>query len=205
MTPQQLYDTIKQAFPKSEVASICYTSRDCLRNGFCSNQQAGKVIDFDSVKEVAYKGVTPTPASVDAVCVSSEDDPAFVFVELKGWKQYIDKIYYQKQTPQEKASGYNLAGKLSDSQHLCMKLAGDKDLFLHIPVRFLLVTDINTEYNGIDAFHSMLNQLADTSSHLYSECLSEARKCLESEIYIDRDYISCKDFDRYLCSSGTGK
>lgn len=200
MTPQQLYDTIKIAYPKSEVASICYTSKDCLRNGFCANQQAGAVIDFDFVKDEMCKGKAQKPASVDAVGVSSGDDSAFVFVELKGWQQYIDRIYNQRRTPQETASGYNLAGKLSDSQQICMILAGDNDLFVQMPVRFLLVTDINTESDGIGAFYSMLNQLGETSSHLYSECLSEARRCLESEIYIDRDYITCKDFDSYLGS-----
>lgn len=197
MTPQQLYDTIKQAYPQSEVSSICYTNKDCKRNGFCADFQSGNVIDFDTVKDLMCKGQPAQPASVDAVCVSG-DDHVFYFVELKGWQRYIDNIYNQKRTPEETASGYNLAGKLADSQRLCMQITADNTLFDRMPVRFLLVTDIDTKTNGINAFHSMLNQLGQSSTDLYSECLSQAQKSLDSEIYIEKDYVFCKDFTSFL-------
>ena len=197
MTAQQLYYTIKQAYPQSEVSSICYTNQRCKRNGFCADMQTGNVIDFDSVKDDMCKGQASKPASVDAVCVTGIGH-VFYFVELKGWQLYIDNIYNQKRTPEETASGYNLAGKLSDSQRLCMQLASDNNLFATMPVRFLLVTDINTQADGINAFHSLLNQLGQSSTDLYSECLSQARRTLDLEIFIDKDYVSCKDFARYL-------
>ena len=200
MTPQQLYDVIKKAYPQSEVASVCHTNVDCLRYGFCPAKQSRNVVDFDSVKIARYKGQTPTPASVDAVCVSSGDNCRFCFVELKGWQRYIDYANNQKCTPEETATGYNLAGKLADSQRLCMELTLDDDLFATMPVQFILVTDIDTESNGIVAFQSLLNQLSQTSTHLYSECLTQARKSLDSEIYIDKAYITCKDFDKFLCT-----
>lgn len=198
MTPQQLYDTIRQAYPHTEVASICYTNRTCKQDGFCPDLQTGNVIDFDAVKDSRYKGMAPTPASVDAVCVSNKERQIFFFVEMKGWQKYIDKVYYQKQTPKEIASGYNLAGKLSDSQRLCVELASDKNLFAKMPVQFLLVTDIDTETQGINSFHSMLNMLGQSSTHLYSECLNQAQKSLDSEIYIDKAYITCKEFNNFL-------
>lgn len=197
MTAQQLYDTIKKYYPQCEVSSICYTSQSCRRYGFCADMQSGNVIDFDAIKDEMCKGQTLKPASVDAVCVSGTDH-AFYFVELKGWQRYIDNRYKQKLTPEETALGYNLAGKLSASQRLCMQIAADDNLFSKIPVRFLLVTDIDTQTNGIEAFHSLLNQLGQSSTYIYSECLSQARRCLESEIFIDHDYVSCKDFTRFL-------
>lgn len=197
MTAQQLYDTIKQAYPHSEVSSICCTNQSCRRYGFCADKQSGDVIDFDAVKDAMCKGQTAKPASVDAVCVSGTDH-AFYFVELKGWQRYIDNICKQKLTPEETASGYNLSGKLSSSQRLCMQIAADDDLFSKIPVRFLLVTDIDISTNGIEAFHSLLNQLGQSSTDIYLECLSQARKSLESEVYIDRDYVCCKDFTHFL-------
>lgn len=199
MTAQQLYDTIKQACPHSEVSSVCYTNQSCRRYGFCADMQSGNVIDFDAVKDEMCKGQTSKPASVDAVCVSGTDH-AFYFVELKGWQRYIDNKCKQKLTPEETASGYNLSGKLSSSQRLCMQIAADDDLFSKIPVRFLLVTDIDTRTNGIDAFHSMLNQLGQSSNNIYNECLTHAQKALDSEILIDKEYITCKDFDSYIMS-----
>lgn len=200
MTPQQLYNTIKRIYPHYEVASICHTNKDCLRNGFCSNVQSVNVINFDFVKEDFYKGQTPTPASVDAVCVSTNGKQKFCFVEMKGWQQYMNKISRQKRTPEETALGYNLAGKLNDSQQLCIDLVADKDLFSKISVQFLLVTDIDTKINGIEAFQSLLNQLGQTSSNLYSKCITESCKVLESEIFIDKVYLTCKNFDQILNS-----
>ncbi len=198
MTPQQLYDIIKSAYPQCEVTSLCHTNKTCIGKGFCEDKQSTNVIDFDLVKEIKYNGQTPTPASVDAVCVSSGKRPVFCFVEIKGWQLYIENMYHQRNSIQETATSYNLAGKLSDSQRLCMELASDKNLFANIPVRFVLVTDIDTTTNGIGALHSMLNQLGQTSTNVYSECLTQARRTLDSEIYIDREYITCKKFDNFL-------
>lgn len=197
MTAQQLYDTIKKYYPQCEVNSMCYTNQSCKRYGFCADMQSGNVIDFDAVKDEMCKGQTSKPASVDAVCVSGTGH-AFYFVELKGWQRYIDNICKQKFTPEETASGYNLAGKLSASQSLCMQITADDNLFTKFPVRFLLVTDIDTRTNGIEAFHSLLNQLGQSSTNIYSECLSQARRILESEVFIDKDYVCCKDFTRFL-------
>ena len=196
MTPQQLYDFIKMAYPVCEVASICCVSKDCVRGGFCPDKQTEKVINFDAVKDKFYKGQTPTPASVDAICVSTGDLHRFCFVEMKGWKLYIDNVTKQKLTPEETAAGYNLAGKLVDSQQLCIDITAEKDLFAFMPIQFILVTDIDTSLNGIEAFQSMLNLLGQTSTDLYSKCLSQANKCLESEIYIDKVYTTCKDCDK---------
>lgn len=199
MTAQQLYDIIKQTCPQCEVSSICYTNQSCKRYGFCADMQSGNVIDFDAVKDGMCKGQAAKPASVDAVCVSGIDH-VFYFVELKGWQRYIDNQCKKKLTPEETTLGYNLAGKLLDSQRLCMQIADDEELFFKMPVRFLLVTDIDTQTNGIDAFHSMLNQLSQSSNNIYNECLTHAQKALDSEILIDKEYITCKDFDSYIMS-----
>lgn len=198
MTPQQLYDTIKQAYPQYEVGSICFTNKDCKRDGFCAEMQTGNVIDFDAVKETKYKGQAPTPASVDAVCVANIGEQIFTFVELKGWQKYIDNIYHQKCTPEEISVGYNLAGKLSGSQCLCMELTSDNELFSDMRVQFLLVTDLDTKTRGIDAFHTMLNLLGQSSTHIYSECIRQANIILDTEIYIDKAYISCKEFTSFI-------
>ncbi len=198
MTSQQLYDIIKESYPQSEVASVCYTNKDCLREGFCIDKQTHNVIDFDSVKDMRYRGKAPTPSSVDAVCVSTGETQTFCFVELKGWRRYIYNLKHQKYSPERTAEDYNLAGKLSDSQRICIELTEDSDLFAEMSVFFLLVTDIEVETRGIDALHTMLNQLGQTSTYWYSECLRQAHKSLDATIYINKAYITCREFDRFL-------
>ncbi len=143
------------------------------------------------------KGQTKKPTSVDAICVSGTDK-AFYFIELKGWKKYIENYAKQKLSPRETAEGYKLSKKLSESQQLCIQLTSNTNLFDNIPIRFLLVTDIDTQTKGLESLHSMLNQLGQTSTNIYLDCWQEARSALDSEIMINRDYISCKDFDIFL-------
>lgn len=200
MTSQQLYDTIKMMYPLSEVSSICYADQVCLRNGFCAHSQSAKVINFDSVKDDFCNGQSEKPSSVDVICVS-RTDKVFYFVELKGWKKYIENVSKQKHTPKDTVEGYKLSKKLSDSLEICRQLASNKELFSDIPIRFLLVTDIETKTHGIESFHSLLNQLGETSSNICLECLRMARKTLDLEIGIDRDYISCQDFDKFIQSN----
>lgn len=198
MTPQQLYELICSQMPDHEVPSICYVEKNCLRNGFCSSAQSVSVLDFDKVKETRYHGSKAhTPASVDAVTTGIQGT-AFCFVELKGWQNYIDHQAKQKKTVVETARGYNLSGKLADSQTLCIDLSKDPDLFAHMPVRFILVTDIDPEAYGIEYIYSMLTALGETTTELYSQCVSEAQKVLDSEIHIDKVYIQCRYFDSYL-------
>lgn len=67
-----------------------------------------------------------------------------------------------------------------------------------MPIVFLLVTDIDVNKNGIDNFNYNLNALESTSTVTYSECITKSRQTLNSEIYIQHDYICCKDFDEQL-------
>lgn len=199
MTPHDLYELIKGMYPHSEVPSICYTDKSCLRNGFCTHVQSTKVINFDKVKDDFCKGQSEKPASVDAICISGSDK-VFYFIELKGWKKYLETQSKQRRSPQETVEGYKLSAKLSDSQRLCERLTSSSKLFADIPIRFLLVTDIDTKTHGIESFHSMLNQLGQTSTNIYLDCLQLARNTLESEIKIEREYISCKEFDSHMKS-----
>ena len=199
MTPQELYHSICLRYQECEVDSICQTEKTCKRNGFCNDKQHHGVIDFDKVKDTYYdhQGVDKKPASVDAVCVGDQHEH-FCFVELKGWKNYMAHRSQQKKNVEETAADYNLVGKLRDSQRLCMELTSNPDLFANMPIVFLLVTDIDVNENGLEWFADRLTDLATSSSSIYSECISNSRKTLDSEIHIQHDYIYCKDFDKHL-------
>lgn len=200
MTPKELYNLICSQMPEYEVPSICYVEKNCPKNGFCSSSQSTPVLDFDNIKNKHYRDLKEsTPASVDAL-TAGVNGTVFCFVELKGWKNYIDHQAKQKKTIQETASGYNLAGKLSDSQSLCIDLCKNPDIFAHMPVRFILVTDIDPTVSGIEYIHSMFTALGETTTEVYSLCVSESQKVLDSEIHIDKVFIQCKNFDKYLNS-----
>lgn len=196
MTPLDLYTILSLEYPSRVVESVCCTDKECCKKGYCADKQVLPVLDFDEIKKDFYNGKNVTmPASVDAICVGNKQEH-ICFVELKGWDSYIAHLKQQKKTPQETTAGYNLTGKLSDSQDLCKIITGDYDLFAHMPTTFILVTDIDVNNYGIESFANTMFSLSGTGSDIYSECLSNARKTLDSEIHINHYYVYCKQFDQ---------
>lgn len=199
MTLEELYNILSSEYPQFVVGSICCVDKRC-KNAFCSKKQSWSVLSFDDVKESKYKvkkRELPMPTSVDAVCIGKKQK-YFCFVELKGWERYIVNFEKQNKSIPETAGDYNLEKKLKDSQNICKEITGDDDLFAQIPLIFLLVTDIDVKERGIESFSDMLTTLAHTSTDIYSECVSNAKRSLDSEIHIEHDYIFCKDFDDYI-------
>lgn len=200
MTPLELYKQIVTCNPLHEVSSVCLVETTCRRNGFCPSRQGFSVVDFDEVKNDFYHGrKIKMPASVDAVCVGGTGR-YFCFIELKGWNNYITYRDKQKNDEQTTADGYNLAGKLSDSQQLCINIVGEKDTFLDMPVVFLLVTDIDVKSYGFEFFSDLMFKLSETSTDVYSKCVSAAKRVLDTEVRIEHDYIYCKDFDKHIAT-----
>lgn len=198
MTPLELYDCIKAKYPIHEVECVCHVESTCNRKGYCLDKQKLPVLDFDKIKDEYYNGKTiATPASVDAVCLGSHNKH-FCFVEMKGWDNYINFLDKQKNSIEETTDDYNLSGKLQDSQNLCILLANDKDLFAHMPVVFLLVTDIDVKRHGAVALSDMLNKLGGNSSDIYSQCVSKSQETLDSDIHIEHQYVYCREFDNAI-------
>ena len=198
MTPIELYKKMSAQYPSHVVASICEVETTCRKKGFCAQNQNYPVIDFDEVKNDFCQG-GKSLASVDAVCASGKGR-YFCFVELKGWSNYVNYLDKQKKTIAETAKGYNLKGKLDDSQEICILISGNKDLFMGMPIVFLLVTDITAKDDGMAVFADAMFKLAETSSDTYSKCLTAARKTLDTEIRVEHDYVYCKDFDKYIAA-----
>lgn len=200
MTPIQLYNALSTAYPQHIVESVCCTETNCKKRGYCLDKQSYPVLDFDEIKKEYYHGQPVSmPASVDAVCVGSKQKHV-CFVELKGWENYISHISQQRDSIEETAGGYNLDGKLLDSQELCKKITSDPDLFLNIPTIFLLVTDIDVKTHGIESFADNMLALASTGTDIYSQCATAAKRTLDSEIHIDHYFIYCKDFDEFVAN-----
>lgn len=196
MKPSELYQRLESLYPSHKVQNVCMVDTSCKKNGFCPDVQVYPVLDFDEIKNDFCKG-TITLSSVDAVCVG-ELQKYFCFVELKGWEKYIKYKDKQRKSIAKTVSGYNLEGKLKDSQKLCMEIVADSNIFTDMPVIFLLVTDIDVKSHGIEAIDEMLEVLGETSTDIYSQCISESGKVLDSEILIEHEYISCKEFDKIM-------
>lgn len=198
MTPIDLFYFIKGKYPECYVKSVCETETTCTREGYCDNKQRHDAIDFDKVKNIVSNGQKgDVPTSVDALCVGDRGE-YFCFVELKGWQRYIDRISFQKRSIKDTTDKYNLSGKLHDSQNICMQVADDDDLFADMKVAFILVTDISVDDDGIGAFDDMMSFLSSASTDIYSQCVSNAKRTLDSEIHIRHDYVYCRDFDKYI-------
>nr|WP_307986467.1 hypothetical protein [uncultured Prevotella sp.] len=198
MKPSELYQILEEKYPDHKVQNVCMVDTSCKKNGFCPDVQAYPVLDFDEIKNDFCRG-TITLSSVDAVCVG-ELQKYFCFVELKGWERYIKYIGKQRKSVAKTVSGYNLEGKLKDSQKLCMEIVADSVIFSDMPVFFLLVTDIDVKSHGIEALAEMLDVLGETSTDIYSQCISESGKVLDSEILIGHKYIYCKEFDKVMAT-----
>ena len=54
--------------------------------------------------------------------------------------------------------------------------------------------------HGIEALAEMLDVLGETSTDIYSQCISESGKVLDSEILIGHKYIYCKEFDKVMAT-----
>lgn len=198
MTPSELFDCIKAKYPIHEVECVCCVESTCNKRGYCPDKQKMPVLDFDKIKDAYYNGQkTATPASVDAVCLGGLNK-YFCFVEMKGWDNYIIFLEKQKKSVEDTIGDYNLSGKLLNSQSLCVLLANDKDLFAHMPVVFLLVTDIDVKKHGAVALADMLNKLGGNSSDIYSQCISKSQKTLDSDIHIEHQYVYCREFDNAI-------
>lgn len=198
MTPEELYIVLSQIFPQNKVDSVCEVEPTCRRRGFCAEKQKLPVLDFDKIKDEYYHGQRVlTPSSVDAVALGSSKS-RFCFIEMKGWKNYIRYLDKQRYDIPQTVAGYNLSVKLEDSQKLCIAITADPDLFAKLPILFLLVTDIDVHTHGIEAFHDWLTALTETSSDTYSQCISNAKQTLDSEIHIEHQFIKCTDFDNVM-------
>lgn len=174
--------------------TLCDLHKPCNPARGCTREQSYFVIDFDRVEENWHKRHhSPSRPSVDTLTYNNQ---YLYFIEIKGWKQFLlnqkklslDKI-------QKQVDRYNLQGKLLDSIFLCEEIIQNEKLLEHIPVVYVLVTDIDTHENGLQALNQQLNWLAQTSSSWETVCNELLGQKLQAVENIRTKYISCKLFD----------
>ena len=199
MDAKDLYDLIQSTFPSVSEKSVCDLHQPCSDHRGCSIKPSNKYIDFDAVEKEFDKGHESRP-SVDAV---KNAGAYFCFIEIKGWKKYLEWKKPSEKGIQKQAE-YNLKGKLETSEEICVAISGQSNIFSQIPEVFILVTDIDVNEYGIESIHSDLMALAVSSSDWEAKCNSILEQQLNKQIIkIPKYYVNCKKLDDKLSSIGT--
>ena len=125
----------------------------------------------------------------------------FCFVEAKGWVKFLEHLKARDKVAaiKKQAASYDLNKKLFNSIDICRLVSGISELLLEMPVTFVLVTDIETESNGLEMFRSNLLKLSDSTDIWTEYCNQELKSRLDTiPGNIPTVYISCKDFDEKM-------
>ena len=194
MDAKDLYDLILSTSPSVTEGAICDLHKPCSKHRECSIKLSNKYIDFDAVETEFDRGRVSRP-SVDAVKNAGH---YFCFIEIKGWKKYLEWNTPSEKGIQEQAE-YDLKGKLETSEEICVAISGQHNIFRQIPEVFILVTDIDVSEQGVENFHFNMMALATTSSVWESKCNTELNSQLEQQITtIPKYYVTCKQLENKL-------
>ncbi len=194
MDAKDLYDLILSTYPSVSEKSVCDLHQPCSDHRGCSIKPSNKYIDFDAVEKEFDKGHESRP-SVDAV---KNAGAYFCFIEIKGWKKYLEWNKPSEKGIQKQAE-YNLKGKLETSEEICVAISGQSNIFSQIPEVFILVTDIDVSEQGVENFHFNMMALATTSSVWESKCNTELNSQLEQQITtIPKYYVTCRQLENKL-------
>ena len=194
MNAQDLYNVLVSQYSHL-VCTICDLHKPCKKVRLCGNESEVGVIDFDKIEsieaQIAHRSPLP---SVDALCASGS---CLCFIEIKGWKKYLEYNTFDEREAMMKAESYNLEEKLKHSEDLCMRKLSVEDYGV-IDKLFILVSDIDDTENGLDEILYNLNALAITSNNIYSICSRISQDVLGRKVNIEHYYTKCCKLDNLL-------
>lgn len=198
MTAKELYDLIISQKLSTETC-ICRLHHPCSTTSLCSQDSQIPVIDFDTVKTVIDKRKKrKSYSSVDALTYKQND---LLFVEIKGWKEFISHTAKISKTKiQKQVDKFDLSKKLLDSISICCDLANDPDFLADKPSVYVIATDIDPTRNALGALAMSLNVLANTSSQWEQVCIQIMSESIAGISGMKTHYLYCKDFDSYYHS-----
>lgn len=170
------------------------------------------VIDFDAVKmgyEKQHK--IASPASVDAL---RYDEKELTFIEVKGWKKFLDftgKVTEEK--IDKKRKDYEYKKKLDDSLNICLQTIREQNLisedeFCRFPKRYIVVIDVQVKKEPLASLAVSLQMLATSSTSWDTMCWQKTQSDVDQ--IPQEDYsglnmkhphlVSCSDFDACFSS-----
>ena len=224
MTPEQIYIAIttneaitsRRAIVEKMICS-CFDS--CFKAFLCETYPKSKMLDFDLVEKTWHilKG-EPSSSSTDGLTYTPQH---LCFIEAKGWKKFLEhqpelqkesindqegsRVYYRIKKQTQK---YHFQKKLLESISICEEIVGNNSIINCVPIRYLLVTDINITPNNDSqqdfASHifQQLNFLATTSTKWETICVNEMKDKFKRDIDgikgIEARFIQCNQLDEYL-------
>lgn len=192
LTPEYIYKSIIGQ-GTNYVTTLCNLHKPCNPIRGCLKEQKYFVIDFDKVEVDWHKRKkVPSKSSVDALTYNNQ---YLYFIEIKGWKQFLLTRKPSLDKIQKQVGKYDLQRKLIDSILLCEEIVQTKNLLNHVAVIYVLVTDIDTHENSLQALGQQLNWLAQTSSSWERVCNELLGRKIHTVENVKTKYISCRLFD----------
>ncbi|UBD72684.1 hypothetical protein [Parabacteroides goldsteinii] len=195
MTAKELYDSIISQKISTETC-ICRLHHPCSATSICGQNSQITVIDFDGVKDTIDKQKKrESYSSVDALTYKQNN---LLFVEIKGWKEFISHNTKISNTKiQKQVDRFDLKKKLLDSISICCDLTNDPDFLIDKPSIYVIVTDIDPTRNGLGTLAMNLNVLANTTSQWELVCIQLMNECIAGISEMKTHYLYCEDFDNY--------
>lgn len=197
MTPYELYNKLISEFSLRENILCELHKPFILKECRCSVALAKKMLNFDKIKDdYLRKTKQDSKSSVDGYTYKGN---SHCFVEIKGWKKFLE--YHTNDTTLEKdieeqVKRFDLNKKLTDSMDICGEITRDVCLFDSASVAFVLVTDIDTENDGIKNIFFDLESLAETSTKWDVICNKELKNKLSVlPSSIRTYYTNCRNYD----------
>lgn len=200
MTPQDIILHLASYSPVSRTI-VCNINSGCNSKGnghyLCGSPKSStEVLNFDIIKEKFQdEAKIPYSKSVDAVC-STPQNTRLCFIEMKSWEMFLK--YNNDEKAVEKQSekyGADLPIKLSSSITLCQDILKPDKPFENCQISYILLTDIDTESDGIGSINNNLAMLVGTASNLKDLCNRHSRSIMDGITGVDTHYWHCKNLD----------
>lgn len=203
MVPPDIIKGLAAYLPGSECI-ICDINSACNLKGkgiyLCGKPKSKTIVlDFDKIKEKFQKAAKiEYTKSVDAVCATPKDT-RFCFIEMKSWEMFLRYNKDEESIKKQAAKyGADLPDKLSSSIKLCQEILNPDKPFEDCQISYILLTDIETENDGISSINQNLAMLVGTASNLKDVCNRHSSAIMDGIKGVDKHYWCCREFDLRL-------
>ena len=93
---------------------------------------------------------------------------------------------------------FDLQKKFLDSLSICLEISENETFFSDNKVVYIIVTDIETQKDGLKSFQANLQMLAQTSSDWESVCNRFMKEKIAKIQGVETYYKSCQNLDSFL-------
>jgi len=183
----------------------------------CCPESNIEAIDFDETKEIyCQESKIPSLNSCDALKII-RDQQRIDFIEFKGFKDFVARNpKAAEEDVERKIEGWNLQGKIIDSNHLLYGLLNkrvnttkpERSYYHQVAKNYLVVIDIDPEKQGIESIAVTLDFLSEASSpieKIIANKLNDTIRCFPSSelLNIKQPMLkSCQSFDAFYQTQG---